>query len=405
MMSSTEFKSKVFDDSGSHDITLDMQDYKAAEKSKKTLPQYLANKYPVANAKDHGSTFTQLLANAGMFTNHNRELGIAPPSMADVLDGTVDVSMSAVTRPDGQNALSPSGRLLFPALILEMVESELRRDDSVYSGIFNRMVAQTISTPTPRYDQPVIDVTGPRASKSQPIAQFAEPDRMVSISVSDRSFRMPVKSIGLEISKEAQAASTLDLVGIAVREQALEERADMIDESISNMLLGNADMGPDAQGALPVAAGTTFDAAMTTGVVTHEGWVKYLRNQWRYRNIDWVITDIDGFLAVENRTNRPVVVGDQGQDIRLNTIPTTQMPGIPNSVNFFIVENAATVGGADRLVGLDSSKAIRKIVYTGADYQAVEEFVMRKSTAFRFDWSERHERIGFDNAWSVCDFT
>ncbi len=404
-MSDKEFKSKVFDDQGSHDISLDMGDYKAAEKAGLTLPQYLANKFPVANTKDHGATFTQLLANAGMFTNYNRELGISPPTMAQVLDGTVEVGMTAMTRPDGQNALTPSGRLLFPALILEMVESELRRDDTVYAGVFNRMVATTISTPTPRYDQPVIDVTGPRTSKSMPIAQFAEPDRMIGISVSERSFRMPVKSIGLEISKEAQAASTLDLVGIAVREQALEERADMIDQAINDMVLGNADMGPDAQAALGTTAGAIFDAGFTGGAVNHAGWVKYLRNQWRYRNIDWIITDMDGFLAVESRTDRPVVVGDQGQDIRLNTVPTTPMPGIPSTVNFFIVENASTIGGADRYVGLDSSKAIRKVVYTGADYQAIEEFVMRKSSAFRFDWSERHERIGFDNAWSIVDYS
>jgi hypothetical protein len=348
------------------------------------------------------------LANAGMFTNYNRELGISPPTMADVLDGSLDVSMSstATTRPDGVNALTPSGRLLFPALILEMVESELRRDDSVYAGVFNRMVAQTISTPTPRYDQPVINVTAPRSSKSQPIAQLSEPDRMLSISVSDTSYRMPVKSIGLEISKEAQAASTLDLVGIAVREQALEERADMIDASISNFLLGNADMGPDAQGALTVGAGTTYDAAFTTGTVTHNGWVKYLRNQWRYRTIDWVITDIDSYLAIQNRTGRPVIADAAANEAYLmDAVPQNRMEGIPGIVNFFIVEDAATVGGADRIVGLDSSKAIQKIIYTGADYNAVEEFVMRKSTAFRFDWSERFQRMNFDNAWEVIDYS
>jgi hypothetical protein len=404
-MSEQEFKTKLTDDSGSHDVTLKMEDYAEAAELKISLPQLLANKYDVGNAAENGTPFTQMLANAGMFTNYNHELGIKPPSMDQVLNGSVKTNMGAISRPDGQNALSPSGRLLFPALILEMVESELRRDDRVYSGVFNSMVGTTVSINTPRYDQPVINMTGPRTSKSQPIAQLSEPDRMLSITVSDRSFRMPVKSIGLEISKEAQAASTLDLVGIAVREQALEERADMVDQSISDMILGNADMGPDSQAALGVTAGTTYDALMTGGVVTHKGWVKFLRTLWKYRSIDWVMTDIDGFLAIEGRTGRPIVTEDAGNDARINTIPTIANAGLPNLVNVFVVEDATVLGGAGRFVGIDSSKAIRRVIYTGADYSAIEEFVMRKSTSFRFDWSERHERIGFDNAWEVVDFS
>jgi len=404
-MSDTEFKTQLTDDTGTHEATVDMSDYKAAAKAKMSLPQYLSNKFQVSDSSKYGTPFTQMLANAGMFTSHNHELGIKPPTMEQVLDGSVDVGLNAISRPDGQNALTPSGRMLFPAVILEMVESELRRDDSVYSGVFNSMVASTVSVNTPRYDQPVIDMSGPRGSKGAPIAQMAEPDRMVSISVSDRSFRMPVKSIGLEISKEAQAASTLDLVGIAVREQALEERADMIDQSISDMILGNADMGPDSQGALNVVAGTTYDSAMTGGTVTHTGWIKYLRALWKYRNIDWVITDMDGFLAIENRDGRPGANGNSGNDILLNTVPTIANPGVPSGVRVFVVDDAAILGGAGRFCGIDSSKAIRKVIYTGADYNAVEEFVMRKSTAFRFDWSERHERIGFDNAWAVTDYS
>ena len=402
-----EFKSQISDGKGTHEVTLTMGEYKEAEEKGLTLSQHLSNKFPVADVKKHGTPFTQMLANAGMFTSYNHELGIKPPTMKAVLDGSVDVSLNAVSRPDGQNALSPSGRLLFPALIMEMVESELRRDDSVYAGVFNQLVATTVSTPTPRYDQPVIDVSGPRNSKSQPTAQFAEPDRMVSISVSDRSFRMPVKSIGLEISKEAQAASTLDLVGIAIREQALEERADMIDSSISDMVLGNLDMGPSSQAALAVAGfKATYDAAAAANTVTHKGWIHYLRALWKYRNIDWIITDLDGYLEIEGRTGRPVIADNSATDpFLMNTVPKIANPGIQSEAKIFVVEDIAVLGGANRFCGIDSSKAIRKVVYTGADYSAVEEFVMRKSTAFRFDWSERHERIGFDNAWALTDFT
>lgn len=400
-----EFKSSFVDSNGHrNEVSLSLDDYREAEARKMTLPQYLNSKYDTDTSR-YGQPFVQFLAAAGMFTKADRELGIRPPTMKEVLDGSVSVDMGAIARPDGQNALSPSGRLLFPALVLEMVESALRRDDTVYASVFNRMVATTVTTNTPRYDQPVIDFSGPQGSKSQAIAQGAEPPMMVTISLSDRSFRMPVHSIGLEITKEAQEASTLDLVSMIVREQALRERGDRIDDDLASIIQGNPDMGPSAQGALPVTSASTYDAAATGGTMTHKAWVKFLRSQWRYRSIDWVITDIDGYLAIEGRSGRPVVQDDAAKDGRLDSMPKAANPGLNDSINFFIVEDPTILGGANRFVGLDSRKAIRKVVYVGADYQATEEFVMRKTTAFRFDWSERHERLGFDNAFEVVDFS
>lgn len=400
------FKSIIKDSTGSHEISLTIEDYKAASKKHLTLPQFLAGKYGKnVDISKHGSVFTQMLGAAGMFTKHNRELGIKPPTMAEILDGSVEVAMGTISRPDGQDALTVSGRFLFPALILEMVESELRTDNNVYASVFNRMVASTVSTNTPRYDQPIINVTGPQGSKTSPIAQGTEPKRMISITLSEKSFRMPVNSIGLSITDEAQRASTLDLVSIVVREQALQERADQIDIDLGNIVTGNQDAGPDGDSALStIAFKAIYDSTAGVNAFTQKGWVKLLRADWKKMNIDWIVCDIDGYLAIEGRANRPIITNADTHNAGLNSLPTAANPGIPDQVNVFIIDDVSILGGSNRILALDSSKAIRKVVYVGANYQAIQDFVMRRTTEMRFDWSERHERLGFDNAFKLIDF-
>jgi len=407
-MSDALLKTRIRGIDGGHDVSIDLDSYKAAAELNLTLPQYLNLKFGKnVDASKFGDVFTQLLGSCGMFTKHNHALGLKPPTMAEVLSGSVDVNLGgAISRPDGQDALSVSGRLLFPALILEMVESELRTDHNVYASVFNRMVASTVSTNTPRYDQPIINVSGPQSSKSMPIAQGAEPKRMITISLADKTLRMPVNSIGLSITDEAQRASTLDLVGIVVREQALQERADQIDIDIGNIATGNVDAGPDGDGALSaIDFKAVYDSAAASQAFTQKGWVKLLRADWKKMNIDWVIGDINAYLALEGRANRPIITNSNTHDAGLNSLPTAANPGIPDNVNFFIIDDETILGGADRILCLDSSKAIRKVIYVGAAYEAIQDFVMRRTTEMRFDWSERHERLGFDSAFKLVDFT
>lgn len=379
-------------------VNLEVTEYKAAADLGLTLPQYLATKYPTDESK-YGTVFEQMMAHAGLFLTEDRAHGIRPPTISQVLDGGYQVNMSAITRPDGQQALTPSGRLLFPAMILELVEHELREDTTAYTAVFQRLVANTMNITSPRYDQPIINLSGPRSARSRPIAQLAEPPRMLSITLSEITKRMPVFAIGLEISDEAARASTLDLVAISIREQALQERADRIDEDLADMVNGDTDSG---QSALTGELVTVYDSSISTaGTMTQRAWIKWLRSDWKRINIDWVLCDLNTFLAIEGRTGRPTVEGNRGTDERLNTIPVAANPLIPATVNVFILEDSSILG-ANTLVGIDSRKAIQKIVYVGGSYEAVESYVMRRSTAYRFDYSEKYTRMFagiYNTAW------
>lgn len=394
---------QIIDSTGlAQEVNLVVEDYKAAFDAGLTLPQYLNNKYPTDAAK-YGTAFEQSMASNGMFMSSDKVSGLKPPTIADIMSGNVNIGMGPITRPDGSGAQSVSGRLLFPAAILELVESQLMDDSTSYEGVFNRLIATSSSVDSPRVDQPVINLTAPRGVRSQPISQLSEPAAMVSITLSEKSFRLPTFSIGLEISDEAQKTSTIDLVGIALREQAIGERAAMIDEGIKKMVLGDKDLG---MSALTAVSASTFDALATSGggAITNKAWVKWLRSEWKRLNIDWVICDLDTYLAVEGRADRPIVTQNDGSG-RITSLLSLANPGIPDQVNFFILDDPTLIGGTTavtgrRMVGMDSRKAIRKVTYSGAQYSAIEQYVMRKSSALRIDFSVGYFRL-MDSAWKV----
>lgn len=387
---------QIIDKTGhAHEINLSIDDYKAAYNEKKSLPQYLNAKFDTDYEK-YGTPFEQVLASNQLFTKSDNLHGLKPPSMSQVLNGSVEINLGAITRPDGNAAQTVSGRLLFPAVVLEMVESALRDDNTTYEAVFNKMVATTLTVNSPRVDQPIINLTAPRAKRSQPIAQLSEPPAMVTISLSEKSFRLPTVSIGLEIANEAMEASTLDLVGISLREQGLAERVAIIDEAIQKMVNGDTDLGMSALSSVTAAS---FDSSIVAnGKITRAAYLKWLRQQWKKLNIDWVITDIDTYLAIEDTVKYDI--GSNRE--RLNSLPSAANPAIPSVVNYFLVEPSLL--GANTMVGIDSTKAIRKVVNVSADYSAIEEFVLRKSKAFRYDFSVGYFRL-FDEAFRKMTLT
>lgn len=388
-------------------VNISLEDYRAAEEAGLTLPQYYNRMHPTDDEEKRGSTFSQMMASAGMLFSEDRNFGLRSPTIKDLLEGKAAINFgSVIERPDGSANNTPAGRLLFPAVLLDLLESSLRDDRTTYNSTFLQMVAFTRTINSPRYDQVIIDYTRPRNFRSQPIAQMAEPVRMLSITTSSKQKAIPVWSIGIEISKEAQAASTLDLVGIAIREHSLEEYSHRLDEDFAGIVNGDVDTG-EAGIITSAVAASTFDATLTTpGTLSQKAWVKWMLKDRRKRTLDWAVMDIDTYFAVQNRSGRPTVndtSAPSNADERLNTIPRFALPGVPGFINIFVTEDPTF--GTNTIVGLDSSKALRRIVYVGADYQAIEEYVMRKSTAMRMDYSERIESAGYPEAFSVMTLT
>lgn len=398
-MSDLETKYKLRDRAGNLvDIDFHAKEYLQAGEKGLTLSQYLTQKHgDKTDETKYGSVVGQFMASAGMFLGEDFATGLRPPTMKAVL--SEGIQLSAITRNDGTNNTTPSGRLLFPEIIMRTIESELRTSDDDFLAGWEAMIAQTMSINGPKFEQPIINVKAPEAVGSNPIAQLAEPDALVSITVSEYSRTITTKSIGLVISDQAQQATTLDLVQLVLSAQARGERVRNVEEHISGIVSGDTDRG---MSALATFKANTLDSTITAaGTLTHKAWIKYLRQNYQKMSINRIITTLDVAMAIEARSGKPqrdtvFVAGDNFPiDMSVDNLSIS-------APRVLIV--ADTVLAANTIVGLDSRYAIRRVINAQASYSAIEQYLMRRATAFRIDYGEYSHRL-YDDAFSVMTLT
>ena len=386
----------VNDKSQRQEVKLDVTEYKAASAAGLTLSQYLATTYKADTR--HGSTMEQFMASAGMFIRPDAATGLRPPTMRQVMEGGVEMMAGAITRNDGSNSNTPSGRLLFPEVILQIIASELTENKDDFINGYQSLIAQTQNVTSAKVDQPVIDVTAPEGSKSQPISQLAEPAAMVTITVSDASYRIPTNSIGLSISDEALGATTLDLVGLAISSQAREQRVTDIEQHLSGMISGDVDRGETALSAITA---NSLDSTLAAGQMSQKAWIHYLRDNYRKMTITNILCDIDTALLIEGRSGKPTINDDDPRTPRIDALFSIENMGL-SAPRILLLDSAFI--GANTVVGLDNRSAIRQTVNVNATYQAIEEYVMRRSTSFRFDYGATANKL-YTDAWRMMTLT
>jgi len=366
-------------DGGNVEVKLEPSIYKAALDSGLSVAQYINRKYETS-PDAAASTFVQMCSNSGLIVNENKEFGLKSPSIASILDGSVSVNAGIVT-----SDADPTSRILFPAVILEMIENKLAVDRKTDVTAFEGMIGFDTTVSRERIERPVVDYTAPEDGKSMPISQLSKPAAMMSFTVSDAAYSLPNYALGMEFSDQALRANTLDFVAMSVGRQTEVERNRITYDYLKGFLNGDKDVGDTTP--LPQVKASTLDSTITAnGVVSHKAWVKFLFRNIMSRRIDYCVTDLDGYLAIENRVGKPTTQTDDPTSPRVDALPTIVNRALAN-VKFFIVEDGKG-WPANTVMGLDSRYAIHRIRNSSAAYSAVEDFVMRRSRALRFDFSE-----------------
>lgn len=374
------------------EVEIGVELYKAAAEKKQSLSQYLNTTFPTSS--ERATTFDQMAASSGLFVRGDKNYGINSPTMADVLDGSASISANAVTRSGGSGIATPASRILYPEVVMQMIESELTSSDDPFLAGVDKMIAITSNVNTPRVEQPVINTTGPKGTESQPIAQLAAPASMVSITVADQSYRIPTMSVGLEISDEAQGSATLDLVGIALTANAREQAILRAEADIAGMIAGDNDLG---ESAVTGVNASTFDSNINGSTkMTQKGWVKFLRDNYRKMNKDWLLMDVDTALEIESRTGKPTNQSDDPNSPRIDALFTVENLALPTPRVLIL---PTTLIGADTVVALDSRFAIRKVVNVSANYSAIEEYVLRRGSGLRIDYGYVMKKL-YSDAWT-----
>lgn len=377
-------------------VDLSVDTYKQATEAGISLGQFLAQRYPV-NADRDGTVMQQLMEQTGILTQGNAEFGLRPSTVEQVLNPKEANNGSVITR-DG----IPASRLLFPAVILDIIEDKLKVDLETNPNALNGMLAVNDSIQGDRFERPVLNYSKPEAARAAPVAQLSLPNAMLTITASDRSMRIPNWGIGLEISEQAQRSTTIDLVGLAVARQAAVEANERANGYILSLLNGDSDLAMAALSSFAgkVQTAVSLDAAATTGL-TQRAWLRWLSQRSNKRTITHIVTDLNGAMTIEGRVGKPTVQTDNPNSRRIDTLFEVVNPKWPANVKVFLTDDPNWP--ANTIMGMDSRYGIHRVSSLTAQYSAIEQFVLKRSTAMRIDKGEIYYRL-FDEAFEVLTY-
>jgi len=345
-------------------------------------------KYPtVAGGPD---SFQQACYSAGLRFSDNDQTGIPAANLQEIFDpGVYDATGSYTNAP-----AVPDSRILFPPALLEVIEDQLASKEDLATGAFEQLIGYRKTVNTPRFEQPVISYAGaqgPEESQFQRVAQLARPPIMLSIKASDVSRTIPTTSIGMEISREALQATTLDFVAMTMTR--FLKKANYAEWVTQMGLLLSGD--PDAKvttmsaatSALGVVKASAYDSTIVAnGVLTQKAWLAFLYANSMDMQKTHMVCDFNAALAIENRTGRPTNVMNNSID-RIDVPFRITYPIFQSSVDIVVMPTGTFT--ANTIMAIDKSQAIAKVTSSAADYAATEDMVIRKGLQIRQDrgWS------------------
>ena len=366
--------------------------YAQAAEAGMSLSQYINTNFPT-NTERYGSTFNQVLESEGIFVRADAEIGVRASTMHDILNGRSATSAGGVNVKDAV----PTSRILFPAVIMSAVEDRLLARFDMTTSAFEQMIGMDESISGERYEQPVLNFDRPSAARSQGSSQLARPPSMLTITTSDRAFKIPSYALGLEVSDQALRSTTIDFVALSLARQAAVESNERAQNYLLSLLNGDVDEGSASLASLGLMKNaSTYDAAATGGAITQRAWMKYLMDNGTKRVITHLITDVDTAMKIETRTGKPSISNDDSQTNRFDTHFNVMNPTWAKNPSLFLTDIASWP--ANTILGLDRNWAIRRVRNLNADYQAIESYVMRRSTQMRMDFGEHVTRM-YDDAF------
>jgi hypothetical protein len=378
-------------------VTLDASIYRQAADSKLSVEQLINRTHPTKAGE--ATAFQQMCASEGLIAGRNSDFGIRPSSLDAILNGT-KIEAGVITRES-----APASRILFPAFTMSAIENKLRANDYGVVSQFNQMAAVVDTINDDRFERPILDFSKPEAGRMRAVAQLSEPASLLSITASDKAWRITGKSIGMEISDQALRSTTLDLVTLAMTRQYETEMVEEVEGYITSFLNGDADVDMAALATVSGAVSTaeSLDSTLSAnGTLSQTAWVKWLYANSRKRTINYVITDLAGALAIENRSGRPTVQTDNATSPRIDTGMSVVNPMWPDQVKVFITNDP--LWPSNTLVGFDSKYGYSVVNSSVLAYEAAEAYAMRRSTKYRIDRGMIAYRL-FDEAWSVLTLT
>jgi len=382
--------------------------YAAAQKNGVSLRQWINSQYATEPGKP--DAFSQMCIGAGLRFKKNEETGQPAANLMEVLN-----PLAATNQTGGGHTnypQIPDSRLLFPAAVMEAVNAALETKENEAMGAFAELIAQTDTIASDRWEQAVISYDGkkgPEDSAWRRTAQNAPPPLMLNITAADVTRTVPSRAIGLSISHKVLQNNALDMIGRTLVH--FTKKADY-NEWVSWFLLilqGDPDATntsmATAKSALTQVKANVYDTTIAAaGELSHTAWLKYNFQDNLYAGITHAVTDYNGVLAIENRTDRPTVMHSSPAVNRFDRDIEVIFPSMSAAPLRVLRMPSAASWPANTIMGLDKNEAIGKVISSTADYQAVEDLVMLRTTNYRFDRGILLYRL-YDTAFSTLSLT
>jgi hypothetical protein len=211
----------------------------------------------------------------------------------------------------------------------------------------------------------------------------------------------------MEISREALAGTTLDLVALNLARFYKMANYNEWMTQIGLLLAGDPDAAVTSfsagTSALSSVTAASYDSSIVAaGVLTQQAWNAYLYNKSLWMTKTHIFCDYAAAQAIDNRTNRPTINQNNSMD-RIDTPFQVIWPLTQTPVKIIVLPTGTIA--ANTLFGFDyTSPAIGKVVSSFSEYSAIEDVVMQKSTQLRFDRGWITWRM-WDNAFDVMTLT
>lgn len=389
------------------DVELSDTVYKEAKDAGMSVAQLINQKHAKACDPKYGTPFEQASMSVGLvLTGKQNPFGQRSSKMSDILDGKASAAANVEQKGD---PFGKQSRLLFPAYIIEAIESTMQPDTLSDDQLFRSLAVTTVPIPGDVYQQPTLSYqnagganNGTQGAKAGRVVQMAQVPTVLFLGTSDKARNLPTYGIGVEMSDKALQNTTLDLFTLTMNRFFSLEKDARVYQYMSNLFTGDLDQN---SGAVPAVTTTSLDPAASAGTVTHRAWLKFLARRRRFRKITVCIADLDTYLKVESRTGRP---GSNNYDPSLHRIDP-QVNVLNNTfgadVKWIIVDSAAEGGPvpANTIWALDESKAFMFVTNTEAAYQATESFALRRSSSMVWHWSEECLRLWGDTELQAFD--
>lgn len=398
---------------------ISLHDYETAAKLGVRTAQVINAKYPDADPQ-LGTAWAQGKKSSGIFVHGDPEFGIPSTTIRDAMNGDcmrsaglLSLAGNSIVAPSiPVGGSTPASRLFLPEILMELIEENLQADYGPEMNLFERLIADNLSIAGPVYTMPTIDSnspSGPSGADSRPIGQNMLPRNLVSITASQSSKTIASESIGLQISDQAAIYSSLSLVSLLLGKQMEGAKLRMLWADLARVVSGNVDSGESALTA--VSFKTAYDSSAGAGEITHKGWIKALYQPDRIMNYNAAIMTIDDYLAIQNRTGRPLMfdpktngantgdAGSYGIDVTMSAPANFAQLGIP-----FVFIVPAGLWAAKQILLMDTRYALRRVTNTLASYSASEQMVLQRSSFYRADFGFIIHRI-YEDAFLLLDYT